>query len=80
MYIGIKDGKVWDKCFKLANKRTLESLDDDKYFKTNEKDVVVGDTWLFDKGISLRDSPLRFVVVEKSLEQRIKDIEIILGI
>ena len=80
MYIGIKDGKIWDKCSELMFKRTLDVLPDDVYIKTNGKDNVVGDTWDFINNISLKDSPLRAIAVEKSLEQHIKDIETILGI
>ncbi len=80
MNIALKNGKIWDMCSKLVNKRTFEFLDDEKYFITNEKDIVVGDEWDFNEGISLKDSPLRNVVVEKSLKQRIKDVETILGI
>lgn len=80
MYIALKENKIWDKCSELQYKRVIDSLDDSEYFKTNEKDTVVGDRWNFNEGISLKDSVLRVVVVEKSLEQRIKDVETILGI
>ncbi len=76
MFIAIKKGKIWDICSELQYKRTKDSLLDDKYFKITEKDLCIGDTWEFGNGISLKDSPLRDVVVVKSLEQRIKDIEV----
>ncbi len=78
--IALKNGKVWDMCSKVIYKKTVDSLFDNDYFKIDEKDIVVGDKWDSEKGISLKDSILREVLIEKSIEERLEVIETILGI
>lgn len=88
-YIGVKNGKVWDVCSTLLNKRD-NSIKDEDYIESDISmgDVIAGDTW--NDGNPIKDSPLRSVVPEKTvqelknnelqakidaLENRIKDLE-----
>ncbi len=79
MYVGIKDGKIYDICSDLRHKRTED--ENVKYIETSLKDLTVNDTW--DNDISLKDSPIRFetnIIIPKSkaminLEARISKIE-----
>ena len=83
MKLGIKDGKIWDICSDLRNKRDNSILDID-YLDLPRGDWVTGDTFL--NNISLKDSPIRLIEKPKSelellreemevLKNRIKDLE-----
>jgi len=87
MFVGIKDGKIFDICSDLKNKRTA---DDGIYLSQNELDSIVykeleftdfyiGDTWDSQINISLKDAPQRFIIPEKTdfelLQEKIDDLE-----
>lgn len=77
MKLGIKDGKIWDICSRLdcGHKRD-DSIPDKDYLDLDMKDWFVGDTWDFEKNISLKDSPIRDEVKPKTvLELKIEEIE-----
>lgn len=59
MFIGIKDGKIWDMTSLLCNKRD-DSIPDDEYLYLENRGYLPEDTWDFEKNVSLRDSPFRF--------------------
>ena len=81
MYISVKDGKVWDICSELRYKRTKDSLSDDAYLKIDDIErPYIDDTWDITNNISLKDSDKRNIERPMSLEERIKEIETILGI
>ena len=79
MIIGIKDGKVWDICSCIENRRTRDDgVDVDLSIieiveLEMDINVVIGDTW--QNGRSLMDSPKREIVPPISLKQRILDLE-----
>ena len=78
IFIGIKDGKIWDICSELIYKRDDDSLLDKDYIKIDigTFDYVIGDTWDFDNNVSLMDSPRRSLPPEKTaLELRIEELE-----
>jgi len=59
VHVGIKDGKIWDICSNLKNKRD-DSIADEDYVTINKSDIRIGDTWL--NGESLKDAPSRLPV------------------
>ena len=73
MFIGIKDGKIWDICSSLESKRTDFNLPDSDYFITDKQDIRIGDTWDLKKKDSLRDSPKRFEERPKSKLQLLQN-------
>lgn len=76
VYIGIRDKKIWDMCSELESKRTDFNLPIEKYLFLEINDYFVGDTWNFEKNISLKDSPKRFEKPKKTdLELQLKSIE-----
>jgi polyhydroxyalkanoate synthesis regulator phasin len=81
MYIHLdNDGKIDDICSRLdgGHKRSEDFLDEDYIIIKNEKNLRIGDTWDFENECSLKDSPQRFIVPEKSeLELLKEDIEIL---
>ena len=75
MKLGIKDGKIWDVCSDLRNKRD-DSIPDKDYLNLSRGDWFIDDTWDFEKNESLRDSPKRFEEKPKTvLELKIEEIE-----
>lgn len=84
-FIGILEGKVFDICSDLVNKRTRdngielskEELEKIRYLETKENDIVIGDSWDFVNNISLKDSPKRIPIIpEKSeIELKIESLE-----
>lgn len=88
-FIGIKEGKVWDVCSDLINKRDDDPILDKDYilFEVNSMDIHFGDTWDFDNNINIPDSTLRFAeekepekITLDNHETRIKAIEDHLGL
>lgn len=75
MKIGIKDGKIYDICSDLRNKRD-NSIEDKDYLDLPMNDYYIGDTWDFENNISLKDSPQRFEEKPKSeLELKLEQLE-----
>lgn len=64
MYIGIKDGKVWDKVTELINKRGSDIADKD-YKIAKTLDICIDDTWNILTDTNNKDSPRRFEEPEK---------------
>lgn len=76
IYIGIKDGKVWDKTTDLINKRSSDIPDED-YILVDNIDICIDDTWDFQNNINLKDSFRRFIEPEKTADQlKLEDFEI----
>ena len=78
MFIGIKDGKIWDMCSRIENKRNVDSIPDNEYIYVEEPKVryYVDDTWDFIKKVSLLDSPRRDIPPDKTPEELIAELEI----
>ena len=78
MYIGIKNGKIFDICSDLRHKRD-NSIPDIDYLNLPMEDWVIDDTWDSINNISLKDSPQRFEPIPKTeielLEEKITDLE-----
>ena len=75
MKLGIKNGKIYDICSDLRNKRD-DSISDKDYLDLPIGDWEIEDIWDFEKNESLKDSPIRFIEKEKTeLEIRIDDLE-----
>ena len=68
-FIAVKEGKVWDKCGQLINKRTDDPLPVKDYIEVDLSDVVFGDTWVSETKTNLEDSPSRTAEQEKTEEQ-----------
>ena len=76
MYIGIKDGKVFDICSDLRNKRDNTIEDDDYLEIDNSHNIVVEDTWDSQNNVSLQDAPSRTAPPKKTtLELRLEQME-----
>lgn len=87
MYVGIREGKVFDICSHLANKRLKDDgvdIDPDSvaYILISEaemikKNILVGDTWDFENQDSLKDSPARIPQPDKEdiLQEKIQELE-----
>ena len=77
LYIGIKDGKIYDICSNLLVRRNDMIPENDYILKEGRagKEFQIEDTWDNDK--SLKDSPLRASKIpsNKELEARIKILE-----
>lgn len=86
MFVGIRNGKIWDICEPLKNKRKREDgilLTEEELAKIiyieikNKSDVVVGDTWDFENSINIPDSPLRDTIPEKSeIQKKLEELEL----
>ncbi|KKN90799.1 hypothetical protein LCGC14_0223820 [marine sediment metagenome] len=75
MKLGIKDGKIHDICSKLINKRD-NSIDDKDYLDLPMGDWVSYDSWDSINNISLKDSPNRNIIPQKTPEQiKIEELE-----
>ena len=75
MYVGMKEGKIWDVCSRLKYKRD-DSIPEKEYLDLPMGDWVIGDTWDFEKRESLKDAPKRFEDPEKTvLELKIEELE-----
>ena len=75
LYIGIKDGKVWDITSELINKRGPD-IPDEEYILKENIDIYINDSWDFDNSINIPDSPRRFAEPEKTTEQlKIEELE-----
>ena len=75
MKLGIKDGKIYDICSDLRNKRD-DSISDKDYLDLPIGDWEIKDTWDFEKNESLKDSPIRYIEKPKSdLELRMEEVE-----
>jgi len=55
MYVGIKDGKIYDVCSNLKSKRD-NSISDLDYLDLPIKDWQIDDTWNFETNESNKDS------------------------
>ncbi len=80
MKIGIKEGKIYDICSKLTHgHKRDDSIPDKDYLDLPMGDWIVGDTWDFEKNISLKDSPQRFIEPEPTelelLKKRVEALE-----
>lgn len=73
IYIGIKDGKIWDLCSELVSKRTDFNLPVKDYLFMEMGDFVIGDSWDSEKKESLKDSPKRFEEPPKSKFELLKE-------
>jgi len=80
IYIGIKDGKIWDICGMLESKRTDFDLPEVNYLNLDMNDFVIGDTWDFEKNESLKDAPKRFEPKPKTqlelMQEEIDDLKV----
>ena len=65
MFIGIKEGKIYDICSDLRSKRD-NSIPDKDYLDLPFDNWVIGDTWDSINNISLKDSPQRFEPIPKT--------------
>lgn len=78
MFIGIKEGKIYDICSDLRSKRD-NSIPDKDYLDLPFDNWIIGDTWDSINNISLKDSPQRFEPIPKTeielLEEKITDLE-----
>jgi len=75
-YIAIKDGKIYDICSNLKNKRDDTIRDEDYKLLLLDGSWVIGDSWDSENDTSLTDSPLRNPPVVKSmLELKVEDLE-----
>ena len=77
VYIGIKDGKIYDVCSRIEWKRD-NSIPDKDYLDLNIKvgDVRIGDTINSDGSGHIKDSPTRFKPIPKSqLELKLEDLQ-----
>jgi len=78
MYIGIKEGKIFDICSNILNKRG-DSDDSVQYFELKRKNWVIGDTWDFENKVSLEDAPIRFADPPKTelelLREEVEDLK-----
>jgi len=72
MYIGIRNGKIYDVCSELVNKRD-NSIEDKDYLDLKMGGWVIGDSWDSEKNISLKDSPQRFEERPKSELELLKE-------
>jgi len=78
MYIGIKDGKIWDICSELKYKRD-NSINDKDYLDLPMGDWLIDDTWDSINNISLNDAPIRTAPKSKTelelLQETVQDLE-----
>ena len=65
MFIGIKEGKIYDICSDLRSKRD-NSIPDKDYLDLPFDNWIIGDTWDSINNISLKDSPQRFEPIPKT--------------
>ena len=63
----IIDGKILDMCtLKYKGSKRDDTVPDEDYISVKGNNIKIGDTWDFEKGISLQDSPIRFIEPEPS--------------
>lgn len=79
LYIGIKDGKIYDVCSDLSIKRD-NTIDDEDYILREGcagSEFQIDDTWDFENDKSLKDSLKRVldVLTNKELAKKINLIE-----
>ena len=72
MYLGIKEGKIFDITTNLLNKRDPNDKEVN-YIVVKLDDYIVGDTWDFKNNLSLKDSPIRFEILPKNDFQLMKE-------
>jgi len=77
MYIGIKDGKIFDIVSDLRHKRDINDKTV-KYIEMEMGDIFIGDSW--ENNTNLKDSPQRLISIPEpkdnlELEEIIKDLE-----
>ena len=79
-YIGLIDGKIYDICSDLINKRG-NLIKDENYIiqEVGGGDYFIGDTWDFDNNTSLKDSPQRTSTIpplpKSDIEKRLDALE-----